>query len=327
MRSIIRGRLGGGPPGGWKRLLLVPLLAMVTGASVLAVASPGSAASTAAAPGPQPGVTMSAAAASASAVYLAYTGTDHRVYLRNAAAPAQAPVALGGQLVGGPALAVVPAGVLATGQVLAVFGRGTDNALWWRHQTASGWTSWQSLGGVITSNPGVTVGGSFPLGRLNVLAAGTTGGIWYRVWGTTSWGPWTAFSGPNVLPGSGPSGSPSGQFVMTGANQHVWLFGRTGTENGIIDFGGVTTSNPGIAAAPPNLAIFARGTDNALWYRLSMQPIGGIRGWASLGGRLTSGVTATTVPGGKTYVFVLGTDHNIWMRAGTWPALAAWQRL
>jgi hypothetical protein len=38
-------------------------------------------------------------------------------------------------------------------------------------------------------------------------------------------------------------------------------------------------------------------------------------------------VTATTVPGGKTYVFVLGTDHNIWMRAGTWPALGAWHPL
>ncbi|HWG14488.1 MAG TPA: hypothetical protein VG268_14540 [Streptosporangiaceae bacterium] len=44
-------------------------------------------------------------------------------------------------------------------------------------------------------------------------------------------------------------------------------------------------------------------------------------------GDLTTGVTATTVPGGKTYVFVLGTDNRIWTRAGTWPVLGAWQRL
>ena len=44
-----------------------------------------------------------------------------------------------------------------TGAGLAVFG--TDNALWWIHQTTSGtWSSWQSLGGVITSQPGSAAG-------------------------------------------------------------------------------------------------------------------------------------------------------------------------
>lgn len=249
------------------------------------------------------------------------------MYLLNAAAPTQAPGALGGQLTGGPALAVVPAGVLATGQVLAVFGRGTDNALWWRHQTATGWTAWQSLGGVLTSKPGAIVGGSMQFGPLNVIAAGTGGGLWYRAWGSSGWQAWTSLGGEHVLPGTGPAGGPSGEFVISGASRQIWLFGRTGTENGLIDFGGLTTSDPGIAAVPPDLAIFARGTDNALWYRLSMLPISGISGWVSLGGDLTTGVTATTVPGGKTYVFVLGTDNRIWTRAGTWPVLGAWQRL
>lgn len=315
--------------GRWKHLTLTPLLALLTGGSLLVAVASGPAAGAAdAGPGPQPGVTMSAAAASATGVYLAYTGTDHQLYVLNAAAPALAPISLGGQLVGGPALAEVPAGVLAPGAVLAVFGRGTDNALWWRHETATGWTSWQSLGGVLTSKPGAVVGGTLQLGELNVFAAGTTGGIWYRVWGTSGWQPWTALGGPHVLPGTGPAGgSTTGEFVMAGFNQHVWLFGRTGTENNIIDFGGVTNNNPGIASVPPNLAVFARGTDNALWYRVSARPIGGIGSWSSLGGDLTSGVTATTVPGGKTYVFALGTDNNIWMRAGTWPTLSGWQRL
>jgi hypothetical protein len=327
MRLILMSSLSGGSRAGWKRLMLAPFVALLTGGSLLAATASGPAASAAATPGPQPGVTMSAAAATSAAVYLAYTGTDHQVYLLNAAAPTQAPAALGGQLIGAPALAVVPSGVLSTGQALAVFGRGTDNALWWRHQTATGWTGWQSLGGVITSKPGAVVGGSIQLGQLNVFAAGTGGGLWYRVWGSSGWQSWTALGDEHVLPGTGPAGSPSGEFVTAGANQHVWLFGRTGTENGIIDFGGVTTTNPGIAAVPPYLAIFARGTDGALWYRLSTRPIGATGGWASLGGRLTSGVTATTVPGGKTYVFGLGTDNAIWMRMGVWPTLSAWQRL
>jgi len=33
------------------------------------------------------------------------------------------------------------------------------------------------------------------------------------------------------------------------------------------------------------------------------------------------------VPGGKTYVFVLGTDNRIWMKAGSWPTLGGWTRL
>jgi hypothetical protein len=34
-----------------------------------------------------------------------------------------------------------------------------------------------------------------------------------------------------------------------------------------------------------------------------------------------------TVSGGKTYVFVLGTGNQIWMRAGIWPDLGPWTRL
>jgi hypothetical protein len=42
----------------------------------------------------------------------------------------------------------------------------------------------------------------------------------------------------------------------------------------------------------------------------------------SLGGRLSSGVTATTVPGGNTYALALGTDNNIWVWTGTGPSFS-----
>ncbi len=308
----------------WKRRAMTPVLMVVAGGSLLAslTAGPVAGAAAAAAP-PAPGGDLSAAAATASVVYLAYTGTNRQVYVLNAAAPAQAPVALGGQLIGGPAIAEVPAGVLSTGPVLAVFGRGTDNALWWRYQAAAGWTSWQSLGGLIISKPAVVIGGTSPLGALNVVAAGTTGHIWYRVHGSGGWQAWAALGGPQVLAGTGPGGG----FAIVGTNEHVYLFGRTGTENGYADFGGLSTASPGTAAIPAGLVVFARGTDRALWSRPSALPIGPSGPWQSLGGVLTTGVTATTVTGGKTYVFGLGTDNNIWMRAGVWPSLGSWQRL
>src|SRR5271166_244841 len=267
MNIVNRGARRRGPARGWKHWATAPLLAMVAGGSVLAALSTGPAAgaAVAAAAPPAPAVNLSAAAASASAVYLAYTGTDRQVYVLNAAVPAGAPVALGGQLISGPALAVVPSGVLATGPVLAVFGRGTDNALWWRHQTTAGsanWTSWRSLGGTISSKPAVVINGTLQFGALNVVAAGTTGRIWYRAYGSGGWHAWTALGGPQVRPGTGPGGG----FAITGTNDHIYLFGRTGTENNFADFGGQSTDSPGTAPIPAGLVVFARGTDNALWF-------------------------------------------------------------
>ena len=79
-------------------------------------------------------------------------------------------------------------------------------------------------------------------------------------------------------------------------------------------------------SVPVGVPVFAHGTDNALWYKVSALPVGNPSRWTSLDGRLTSGPAAATVPGGKTYVFVLGTDNLPWMRNGIWPSLGGWTR-
>ena len=275
-------------------------------------------------PNPAPGVTMGAAAPRASSVFLAYTGTNGAVFLRNEVTGTV--TGLGGRLTGGPA--VVQA---ATG--LAVFGRGTDNALWWTHQATGGtWSRWQSLGGVITSQPAAAAGATVRFGALAALARGTDGALWYRIQGQGGdWSAWRSLGG-RLLAGTGPAAvNADGGLVVaiTGTNHHVWLFGPMGMQvYGFLDFGGQTSSTPGITNLPgimaPQLVVFARGTDNGLWYKQSILPIGNPGGWTSLGGRLTTGPAAATVPGGKTYVFVLGTDNLPWMRSGTWPSLGAW---
>lgn len=109
MRSVKMGGARGMPVSGWKHRAMTLLLAMLAGGSVLAGPAAGPPASAAAVPpGLAPGVTMSAAARSASTVYLAYTATNRAVYVRNAAQPGRAAIALDGRLIGGPAAVVVP---------------------------------------------------------------------------------------------------------------------------------------------------------------------------------------------------------------------------
>ena len=228
---------------------------------------------------------------------------------------------LGGRLIGGPA-------VVQTATGLAVFGRGSDNALWWTHQAASGaWSSWQSLGGVITSQPAAVAGATARFGPLVALARGTDGALWYRVQGTTgTWSGWRSLGGV-LLSGTGPAAvAPMSTLVVavTGTNHHIWLYGPLGMQVfGFIDFGGVTSSTPGIAAVQSQAVVFARGTDNALWNKVST-PAGRQPGRLDVTGRQADLGARRQPPcrGGKTYVFVLGTDNLPWMRNGIWPSSA-----
>src|SRR5208282_3921458 len=106
---------------------------------------------------------------------------------------------LGGRLIGGPAVVQTPTG-------LAVFGRGTDNALWWTHQvTGLVWSSWQSLGGVITSAPAAAAGATVGSGPLVALARGSNGALWARVQATNgTWSGWHSLGGV-LLSGTGPA--------------------------------------------------------------------------------------------------------------------------
>jgi hypothetical protein len=270
-------------------------------------------------PGPAPGVGLGAAAPVASSVYMAYTGTDRAAYLRNEVNGSV--IALGGQLIGGPTVAQT-----ATG--LAVFGRGTDNALWWKHQTTGGtWSSWQSLGGIITAQPAAAAGS----GPFVALARGTDGALWYRVLGTSgAWSAWQSYGG-RLLAGTGPAAvnTQAGGLVVavTGIDHHVWLYGPMGMQvSGYLNFGGVTNGTPGITTLPgtAQVVVFARGTDDAMWYKQSILPIGNPGGWASLGGVLTTGPAAATMPAGQMYVFVLGTENLPYVWSGTAPSTGSW---
>lgn len=314
--------------------LAAVLTAVLGGGSLLALAPAGPAA--ARPPGPAPGIAVSAAGTGTNGPRLFYASPAGQVWMRELGNPESGgPVNLGGRLVGGPAAVWIPPGSLFAASTYAVFGRGTDSALWWRYQTASGWSPWASLGGRITSAPAAAANryGN----QAGVYARGADGALWTRalvqgrVW--TSW----ESRGGRLLAGTGPAAANYAglPFVaVAGTDQAIWagLHSSSGPGYAWRPLGGRTTAGPGIAvAAGGTIVAFARGTDSAAWY--NQFAVGGRlvkSGWHSLGGHLTAGPSAIPTgenvppPQGPAYLFVLGPGSQLWMRTGTWPVLNGW---
>jgi hypothetical protein len=186
-----------------------------------------------------------------------YTGTDRQVWMVHMSPMGQnIPVSLGGQLIGGPAAVWISPGTFRTVGGLAVFGRGTDNALWWRHQTSSGWSAWASLSGSLTSKPTLNIGGALAPAAVVVFARGTDCAVWDRVlhgnsMGGVVWQGWGSIRS-RLLAGTAPAsvGNDSGLFIaVVGTDRAVWvaeeLVGQVLSWHSI---GGRTTADPGIAS-------------------------------------------------------------------------------
>jgi hypothetical protein len=291
-------------------------------------------------PPPQPGTTVGVAAEGNERLDMFYTGTDQHVWMVHMSPMGQYVAPLGGTLIGGPAAVEIEPGGLSPTATLVVFGRGTDNALWWTHETGSGWSRWASLGGRLTSKPSAAFGISSLGGDVIVVAVrGTDGAVWDRAefhQQTLGWTRWQSLGG-RLLTGTAPAVAINGglSFAAVGTNGSVMVTASLNGGQGFAwhSIGGRTTASPGLAA-PANGAVvaFARGLDGAAWYNeFDGHTQGVTAGWHSIGGRLTSGVTAITQHEGpvfgQTAVFGLGLDGRAWMDSGTWPALTGWDRV
>jgi hypothetical protein len=276
---------------------------------------------------PAPGVTPGTAVTPSTGVDMLYTAVDGSVWIvQGAGPPYGGPPALpyGGHLVSGPA-------PIWTGSAEIVFGEGPDHQLWYNQLGRVFGTPWHSLGGRLTSKPGaVSLGG----GAYAVFVRGTDGAVWERVHSAGEWHPWQRVGG-QVLPGTGPT---AGYLTGTG---HVYV-GVVGTDRqvylkvanagrGFFSIGGQTTADPALAAiSPSTLVAFCRGTNGAGYYNRYTEGEG-LTGWQSIGGRLTSGLAASSgTAAGKptTYTFGLGTDNQVYEKIGTWatypPAFSGW---
>lgn len=295
------------------------------------------AAAPAQAPNPAPGLTPGLATVTRGGglppyQVLAYTGTNGTAQLQYSPGSKTTPADLGGHLVGGPAVTLENGSNGTLGR-LAVFGRGTDNALWWNHQTSRGtWTGWQSLGGSLTSKPSAATAQSS--GLLSVFVRGTDGAVFSRTLSASGWAPWQ-YRGAVLLAGTAPSAAYGSRGLMisaVGTDRRAYLFVAGFGGYGFDNIGGQTTSSAAVTAVHSTsgdlAVVFIRGTDGALHAKQVVNPATNPNGaWQSLGGTLTSGIAASTVAGGSyTTAIALGTDNQFWMKQGNWPSLGGWTR-
>ncbi len=74
-----------------------------------------------------------------------------------------------------------------------LFWRGADDqGLWHRSWTANGWSTPESMGGALASNPAVV---TWDVDRLEVFAVFDDGELWDRYWDGTTWHGWESLGG------------------------------------------------------------------------------------------------------------------------------------
>jgi hypothetical protein len=180
----------------------------------------------------------------------------------------------------------------------------------------TGWSGWNSLGGILTSDVAV---GSNADGRMEAFVRGTDNALWHN-WQTTPNGGW---SGWNTLGGILTSNIAMGRnadgrmevFVRGTDNAlwHNWQTTPNGNWSGWNTLGGILTSEIAVANnADGRMEVFVRGTDNALWHNWQTAPNSGWSGWNSLGGILASNIAVGRNADGRLEVFVRGTDNALW---------------
>jgi peroxiredoxin len=212
-----------------------------------------------------------------------------------------------------------------------LFAQGTDQALWSKYQSGSGWSGWQSLSGSLTSSPAATSPGS---GLIDVFARGTDGALWSRT--TTNngatWNAWNPLGG-QIPVGTGPAACSWGpgrlDVFVQGTDGALWHKWYTGTSwSGWESLGGSLTSSP--AATSPGsglIDVFARGTDNGLWYKDWNGAAWS--SWHSLGGQLPAGTgpAACSWGSGRLDVFTQGTDGALWHKWWNGVKWSGWESL
>jgi len=213
-----------------------------------------------------------------------------------------------------------------------LFAQGTDQALWSKYQSGSGWSGWQSLSGSLTSSPAVTSPGS---GLIDVFARGTDGALWSRT--TTNngatWNAWYSLGGQLPV-GTGPAacswGSGRLDVFVQGTDGALWHKWYTGTSwSSWESLGGALTSSPAAATAPgsSSIDVFVRGTDGAVWYKDWNGAAWS--SWQALGGQIPAGTgpAACSWGSGRLDVFTQGTDGALWHKWWNGVKWSGWESL
>ena len=206
----------------------------------------------------------------------------------------------------------------ATGAI-QVFATQTGKSVAFIKQTSTGWGSWTSLGGTVTS---ALTGGTNANGSLELFvrgADGTLNHVWQSGLASTAWnaGSLGGFITGDPVVAANTSGClevfARGQ---DGSLMHITQTTPSSSSSGgwgsWSSLGGVITSSPAVFANTNGcLEVFARGQDGSLMHITQTTPGGSYGAWSSLGGSLTGAPAVNDNQDGRLEVFARGQDGSL----------------
>ncbi len=200
---------------------------------------------------------------------------------------------------------------------LDIFGRGTDNRLYWRQWNGSTWGyGWSQVAPEqIDSDPAAV---SWGPNRIDVFARGTDGAIWTLSWTGSAWTSWTSLGGQfTSAPAVASWGAGRLDVFGRGTDNALWARSWDGSSwgNGWTQ---LTTqeisSDPAAVSWGANrIDVFALGTDNQM-YAISWNGAGW-NTWSPLGGQFTSGPAVASWAAGRLDVFARGNDYKLYAKS------------
>ena len=231
------------------------------------------------------------------------------------------------------------------GQRVYVFGRGTDNRMWFAFSTNAGasWQGWNAIGaGIFLTGAAAAVSASG--GLIHLVAIGMDGKM-YRTRSLDSgetWIDWERIGQGVFTSAPAIAASSDGKIVHVfgrGSDYRIWRnvsihSGSSFAEHWKPIGKGVFTTGPGAAASNDGarVHVIARGTDRRLWRNLSTNSgADWAAHWEPLpSGTLTSApALATTADGANLSVFALGGTFKIYRNhsADSGHSWAGWEDL
>ncbi|HVA59505.1 MAG TPA: hypothetical protein VNG13_03080 [Mycobacteriales bacterium] len=241
---------------------------------------------------------------------------------------------LGGQLAGGPAVAVDP----VTGAV-DVFVQGPDHLLFEKVRSNGTWSGWQNLGGWLTGRPAAVADPA--TSTVAVAVAGGGGAVYLKIHAGGVWSRWIA-AGGSLLAGTGPAITRAGTGLLLLAGVHTThvVYTETVTVDGALgswrSIGGYAINDPTAVSSGGEPVVFTEAGNRTL-QQATGRPAGGFGPWVSVQGNLGGGAGAASgagtpqsgAAGGATSsridVFVLGPQAGLWQRTSTAGSWGAWR--
>lgn len=194
---------------------------------------------------------------------------------------------------------------------------------------------WESLGGVLTSDPAAVSWGS---NRLDIFVRGGDNALYHKWW-NGAWHGWESLGGVlTSAPAAASWASGRLDVFARGQDNALWHKWFDGSWHDWESLGGGLTSGPAAASwASGRLDVFVRGNDGALWHKWFD---GSWHNWESLGGQIKGDPAVAAWGPNRLDIFARGTDNALWHKwwNGSWhnweslggiltasPGVASWE--